>query len=63
MKAFFSHSLTSRLEHEGIQEAPLPSLIAMVVTALASIGLFLYPKVLYDLMTAGGGAMNRPNGG
>ncbi len=34
----------------GIKEAPLPSLIALVVTALASVGLFLYPKVLYDLM-------------
>jgi len=34
----------------GIKEAPLPSLIALVVTALLSIGLFLYPKVIYDLM-------------
>lgn len=34
----------------GIKEAPLPSLIALVVTALVSIGLFLYPKVIYDLM-------------
>ena len=34
----------------GIKEAPLPSLIALVVTALGSIGLFLYPKVIYDLM-------------
>jgi multicomponent Na+:H+ antiporter subunit D len=34
----------------GIKEAPLPSLIALVVTALVSIGLFLFPQVLYDLM-------------
>jgi len=33
-----------------INEAPLPSLIALVFTALASLGLFLYPKVVYDLM-------------
>ena len=35
----------------GVKEAPLPSLIALVLTALASIGLFLFPKVLHDLMT------------
>ena len=34
----------------GIKEAPLPSLIALVVTALGSIALFFYPKLLYDLM-------------
>jgi len=35
----------------GIKEAPLPSLIALVVSALVSVGLFLNPKILYDLMT------------
>jgi multicomponent Na+:H+ antiporter subunit D len=49
VKAFFLSPDEAPTTH-GIKEAPLPSLIALVVTALASIGLFLYPKVLYDLM-------------
>ncbi len=35
----------------GIKEAPLTSLIALTLTALASIILFLQPKILYDLMS------------
>jgi multicomponent Na+:H+ antiporter subunit D len=34
----------------GIKEAPLPSVIALVVTAAASLGLFLFPDILHDLM-------------
>lgn len=36
---------------EGIREAPLPILIAMVITALGTVGLFLYPNPLFELMT------------
>ena len=37
--------------HEGIHEAPLPCLIAMVITAGATIGLFFFPGLFYELMT------------
>jgi hypothetical protein len=37
-------------ERPGIQEAPLPSLIALVATALVTVGLFLHPEVVHDLM-------------
>jgi len=49
VKAFFLPPEEPRAD-TGIREAPLPSLIALVVTALVSIGLFLYPNILYDLM-------------
>jgi multicomponent Na+:H+ antiporter subunit D len=49
MKAFFAKP-DQPLEHEGIHEAPLPSLIAMGVTSLATIGLFIYPEPFYQLM-------------
>jgi multicomponent Na+:H+ antiporter subunit D len=35
---------------EGIHEAPLPILIAMVVTASVTLGLFFYPDPFFDLM-------------
>ena len=37
--------------HEGIHEAPTPSLIALVATAVLCLALFLYPDPFYDLMT------------
>jgi multicomponent Na+:H+ antiporter subunit D len=49
VKAFFLPP-EGEASKPGIKEAPLPSLIALVITAVASIGLFLYPKVVYDLM-------------
>lgn len=49
MKAFFSEP-DQPLEHDGVHEAPLPILIAMGVTAAATIGLFLYPEPIYRLM-------------
>ena len=49
MKAFFLPP-DEPPSSPGIKEAPLPSLIALVVTALGSIALFFYPKLLYDLM-------------
>ena len=36
---------------EGIHEAPWPSVVAMVVTALATLALFVWPDTFYDLMT------------
>jgi multicomponent Na+:H+ antiporter subunit D len=37
--------------YKGIQEAPLPCLIALVITAAVSIGLFLYPGPFHGLMS------------
>jgi multicomponent Na+:H+ antiporter subunit D len=51
VKAFFSPRPPGASDHEGIHEAPLPSLIAIVITATATIGLFLWPDLFYDLMT------------
>jgi multicomponent Na+:H+ antiporter subunit D len=51
VRAFFSKPHPDAHHHDGIHEAPLPSLIAMVVTALATLGLFLYPAPFYDLMS------------
>ena len=49
LKAFFSEP-DQPLEHDGVHEAPLPILIAMGVTAAATIGLFLYPEPIYRLV-------------
>ncbi len=49
LKAFFSEP-EEPLEHDGIHEAPLPSLLAMGVTALATVGLFLHPEPIYRLL-------------
>ena len=49
LKAFFAKP-DEPLEHEGVHEAPLPSLIAMGVTAAMTVGLFLYPEPLYRLL-------------
>jgi len=35
-----------------IKEAPLPSLIAIVVTTLGCLTLFIYPQPLFDLASA-----------
>jgi len=51
VRAFFSKPAPDAHHHEGIHEAPLPSLIAMVITAAATVGLFLNPGLFYDLMT------------
>ena len=37
--------------HEGVHEAPTPSLIAIVATAVACLILFVYPEPFYELMT------------
>ena len=36
---------------KGVREAPLPCLIALVITAGISIGLFLFPDPVYDLIS------------
>jgi multicomponent Na+:H+ antiporter subunit D len=50
LKAFFSKP-DRPSEQEGIREAPLPSLIAMGITSLGTIGLFVFPEPFYRLMT------------
>jgi multicomponent Na+:H+ antiporter subunit D len=37
--------------HKGIHEAPLPSLIAIVTTAVLSLVLFFYPDPFFELMS------------
>jgi len=37
---------------KGVREAPLPILIAMVVTAAVTVGLFVFPGPLFRLMSA-----------
>ncbi len=49
LKAFFAKP-DQPLDHDGVHEAPLPILIAMGVTSLATIGLFVYPEPFYRLM-------------
>jgi multicomponent Na+:H+ antiporter subunit D len=51
VRAFFSDPPEDAHHGEGIHEAPWPSLIAMVITALATIALFLHPDPFYALMT------------
>ncbi|NNM05008.1 MAG: monovalent cation/H+ antiporter subunit D family protein [Gemmatimonadetes bacterium] len=50
VKAFFLPS-DDPSPPSGIKEAPLPSVIALVITASVSLGLFFFPGVLYDLMS------------
>jgi multicomponent Na+:H+ antiporter subunit D len=49
VKGFFSKA-SPELEGRGIQEAPMPCLIGMGVTAVATLSLFLFPQPIYDLM-------------
>jgi multicomponent Na+:H+ antiporter subunit D len=51
VRAFFSAPAPDAHVHEGIHEAPWPSLVAISITALATVALFFRPDVLYDLMT------------
>ena len=58
IKAFFFAPPEDAHRAQGIKEAPLPSLIAIVITAAATVGLFFYPDLAYELMSmvVGGGA-------
>ncbi|MEQ9397710.1 MAG: proton-conducting transporter membrane subunit [Longimicrobiales bacterium] len=51
IRAFFSDPPEDAHHGEGIHEAPLPSVIAMCITAAATLALFLYPGPFYELMT------------
>ncbi len=50
VRAFFSAPPEDARHGEGIQEAPWPSLLAIMITATMTIWLFLNPAILYDLM-------------
>ena len=50
VKAFFFKPADGAHHHEGIKEAPLSSLIAICITAAATVGFFFWPDVWYDLM-------------
>ena len=49
--AFFSGDKTDAY-NSGIKEAPLPSLIAICITTVGCLILFVYPQPLYDLSNA-----------
>jgi len=49
--AFFSTNNSSE-SSVGIKEAPLPSLIAITITTLGCLILFVYPQPLFELATA-----------
>jgi len=49
MRAFFGRP--AEASGEGLREAPLPSLIALVVTATGCVALFLFPEPLYRLLS------------
>jgi multicomponent Na+:H+ antiporter subunit D len=51
IKAFFFKPPADAHHHEGIHEAPLPSLIAIVITATAAVGLFFFPDLAQELMS------------
>jgi len=51
LRAFFPGTETA-FASSGIKEAPLPSLIALCITTLGCVVLFVYPQPLYDLAKA-----------
>ncbi len=51
VKAFFFKAPADSHHHEGIHEAPMASLIAIVITATATVGLFAYPDLAFELMS------------
>jgi len=51
IRAFFSAPPDDAHRDEGIHEAPWPSVVAMVITALVTLALFVHPGLLYELMT------------
>ena len=51
VRAFFSPPPGGLSPEAGFKEGPLLCLIAIVITALASLGLFFYPDPIYRLMT------------
>ncbi len=51
VRAFFSRPPGGPRPEAGLKEGPLLCLIAIVITALASLGLFVYPDPIYRLMS------------
>jgi multicomponent Na+:H+ antiporter subunit D len=51
VKAFFFAPPEGAHRGEGIKEAPLPSLIAIVITATATVTFFFWPDLWYELMS------------
>jgi len=51
LRAFFPGTKTAFAE-TGIKEAPLPSLIALCITTVGCVILFVYPQPLYELAKA-----------
>ncbi|MGD8319310.1 MAG: proton-conducting transporter membrane subunit [Gemmatimonadota bacterium] len=51
VRAFFSKPPEDAHRPEGIHEAPWPSLVAILITAAATVALFLWPQPFYELMT------------
>lgn len=51
VKAFFFAPPEDAHHADGIHEAPKPALIAICITAIATMGLFFYPDLAHELMT------------
>ncbi|MFQ5536695.1 MAG: proton-conducting transporter membrane subunit [Gemmatimonadota bacterium] len=51
VKAFFSEPPEDAAHAQGFHEAPWPSVLALVITAIGTMTLFLFPGLAYDLMT------------
>ena len=51
VKAFFFDPPEDAHHGEGIHEAPLPSLIAICITAAATVSLFFWPDLWFELMS------------
>jgi multicomponent Na+:H+ antiporter subunit D len=51
VKAFFFAPSEDAHHGEGIKEAPLPSLIAIVITATATVTFFFWPDLWHELMS------------
>lgn len=56
IKAFFFRPPADAHRASGIQEAPWPSLVALVASAAATVGLFLWPDLAYELVSMAAGA-------
>jgi multicomponent Na+:H+ antiporter subunit D len=51
IRAFFSRDNSATTGATGIKEAPLPCLIALIISALGCLLLFFYPDPVYRLIT------------
>ncbi|MEZ4414590.1 MAG: monovalent cation/H+ antiporter subunit D family protein [Gemmatimonadota bacterium] len=50
VRAFFLPPSEDDHHHDGIHEAPWPSLVALMATAILTVALFFYPDPFYELM-------------